>query len=133
MAGSSIQRISTSRFLGIEVARYEIVSSAFLASPASVLGTPAFDPYPGLIISVRIPGYSLAILPLLQFNGDTGSTSYSFSVSDNLAIASTGVSGTATGLQMCQTSGLALAEWIADIQNPAGAEHGITWKGCRSE
>jgi hypothetical protein len=105
---------------------YEIVSSAFLASPASLLASAIFDPWPGLIISVYIPGYALTGTAVVQFNGDTGAN-YSYAVSDLLAVA-TSLFGQ-TGFPVSQTANLAISQWVMNIQNVPSQTKGCFWQG----
>jgi hypothetical protein len=108
------------------MAHYEIISSNFLSAPAALLPSGVFDPYPGLIISAYIPGYSASGVALLQFNADTGAN-YSFSMSDDLAVV-TKANGQA-GIPLSVTANLAIAEWIMTIQNVGVQSKGLSWQG----
>lgn len=108
------------------MAKYEIIASVFLPSPAAILTTPVFDPFPGLIVSLYIPGYAASGTALLQFNADTGAN-YSYSISDNLA-AVTQFNAQA-GLPVSVTANLAIAEWVMNIQNVSVQTKGCLWQG----
>jgi hypothetical protein len=89
--------------------------------------TQTFDAENLLLIHIRISGYSASGVARVQFNGDTGTTAYAYSVSDNFAAPSTAVAGVAAGINVAQTAitgGRALISMI--IRNFPGQEHGIT-------
>lgn len=95
---------------------------------ASIIA-PAFDPENLLMVNIRIAGYSAASIARLQFNGDVGTTAYSYSVSENFAAPSTAVAAAAAGWNCATATGVARAMITFWIRNFPGQEHGGWWHG----
>jgi len=96
-----------------------IIAAASLSSPAASLVTQAFDPPILLKVFLFIPSFSVASVPRLRFNGDTGTTNYAYNVMDSNLIATvvtfTGLNGVAGA-----ADGILLAK--ANSVNPVGAQ-----------
>src|SRR5690349_7013002 len=81
---------------------------------ASVI-SPVFDPYDFLLVHVRIAGYSGASVARLRFNGDTGTTAYSYAVQEftgaatPVATGGSGIAAAASGWNVAVTTGVARA------------------------
>lgn len=108
----------------------KFVPLAYAIAGGSVasIATPAFDPENYLMVLVRISGYAGSGIAQLQFNGDTGTTAYSYRVSSNFAVATTGVATAASGIKVSQTAtGGARALVTFFIGNINGRPHGITY------
>jgi hypothetical protein len=108
----------------------QVISQASLSAPGASLSSVLLDPeWAVLQVKIRITGYSSSGTALIQFNNDTGSTLYAYSVSDNFAAAATGITGAATGLQVCQTANIPITNLVMLVSNIPGVEHGCTWNG----
>jgi hypothetical protein len=105
----------------------------FTAGAGPSLSTPAFDPLLLLKILIRVAGYSASSVARLRFNGDSGTTNYSYSVSENFSAPTTSTSGTASGVNLATTTGSSQSDIEVVILNSAGIEKGIFWQGvCNS-
>ena len=91
--------------------------------------SPVFDPPNRLEIDIRIVGYSAAATARLQFNGDTGTTAYAYSVSENFAAVTTAVSGVAAGWAVATTNQVVRSYITFHIRNVSGQVHGGWWVG----
>jgi hypothetical protein len=104
---------------------------AIAAGSVADLNTPSFDACNWLKVLVRIAGYGGSAIAQLRFNGDVGTTSYAYRVSNNFAAATTGVAGAASGIKVSQTATTNPRALLTfTIGNIAGRAHGITWQGC---
>jgi len=90
---------------------FTVIAVAGLGSPAPSLLTQAFDPYVLLQIFLIVPSQSISGVPILQFNGDTGTTSYAYNVTNGTTLAgivtlggATGIAGAASGISLAQTN-----------------------------
>lgn len=109
---------------------FRILARADNAGGASAqINTQVFDPANLLIVAIRITGYSAGSVARLQFNGDAGTTAYSYSVSENFAVPTTGVAAAAAGIVVATTTAVARGLIVFHIRNLPGQEHGITWHG----
>lgn len=81
-------------------ARVICVAGLGVAAPSLVTPWPIDPEYVLLEIFVLVPSLSISGVPIIQFNNDTGTTNYAFSVSDNGGTPVTGASGAATGIQL---------------------------------
>ena len=109
----------------------KLLGQATLAGAASSLTVGNFDPEPILLVIVRISGYSGAAIAQLQFNGDAGTTAYSYKVSTDLAAPTGAVAATAAGIKVSQTAttgARGLIEFF--ISNISGNPHAITYQSC---
>jgi hypothetical protein len=93
------------------MSQFSIVAVAGLAAPAPSLQTNQFDPYTLLQVFVLVPSQSIAGIPILQFNGDNGTTSYAYSVTNGTSLLGvvtlagiTGVAGAAQGIFLAQVA-----------------------------
>jgi hypothetical protein len=116
---------------------FQIVAVAGLAAPAPSLMTAQFDPYVLLQIFVLIPSQSVSGIPILQFNGDNGTTSYAYSVTNGTSLIGvvtlagiTGVAGAANGIFLAQsnTTGPVASELI--IGNGPSQAHVMMIQGA---
>jgi len=91
------------------------------------------DPY--LRIYVRVAGYTVSGFARLQFNGDTGTTAYSYTVS-TLAPAGTFTTKTAvaTSAAGIVVSAVAIAGprslMVFDVRNVNGQAHGVSYQSA---
>lgn len=99
------------------------------AGASASVPTAAFDPENLLMVDVRISGYSAGSVARLQFNGDAGTTAYSYSVSENFAAPSTGVAAAAAGINVATTTGVGRGLITFFIRNFIGQEHGLWFHG----
>jgi hypothetical protein len=89
----------------------QTLAVASLLSPAASLLTQQFDPYILLEVFINIPTQSISGIPILQFNGDTGTTAYAYSVTNGTSLAgvvtlagATGIAGAANGIFLAQVN-----------------------------
>jgi len=115
---------------------HSVVAVAGLGAPAPILATQTFALYSLLQVFFAIPSQSIAGIPLLQFNGDTGTTSYAYNVCSSTLVATvvtlagaTGVAGVASGLFLGQAAvtGPVVGELI--IGNGPNQPHAIMLNG----
>lgn len=97
--------------------------------------SPVFDPVDILVVRIRIAGYSAASVARLRFNGDAGTTAYSYSVNESTGAATpvntgaSAVAAAAAGINVAVTAQVARALTTFEIANVSGLEHGIIWHG----
>ena len=65
------------------------------AGTPSSIASDRFDAINYLRVFIRIAGYAGGAIAQLRFNGDSGTTAYSYRVSNNCAAATTAVAGAA--------------------------------------
>jgi hypothetical protein len=77
--------------------------------PAPSLITQSFADYVLLQVFVNIPSQSISGIPILQFNGDTGTTSYAYNILSSTLplgvvtpVGLTGIAGSANGIFLAQ-------------------------------
>lgn len=99
------------------------------AAPAAQLFSRVFDPFNILELDVMIVNYSASSTFRIQFNGDTGTTAYSYAVSENFAAPTNVTSGTAAGWAGATTNAVPRMLTTFRIQNFPGQPHGGWWKG----
>ena len=110
------------------------------AGASATVTSNVFDPPNQLIAVVRIAGYSISGIARLQFNGDTGTTAYSFSVVSFTGAATpvgTGLSEVSTVAAGIKVSSIAQttarAVMVFHIRNVSGQAHGIVYQSSDSE
>src|SRR5882762_11798076 len=115
---------STRSFLAIgedKVSQFTTVAVAGLGAPAPSLVTNAFDPPSLMQVFILVPSQSVLGIPILQFNGDNGTTSYAYNITGSTLplgivtlVGATGIAGTATGIFLAQsgTTGPIVSELI---------------------
>ena len=115
---------------------FSVVALAGLGTPAPSLVTPQFDPYTLLQAFILVPSQSISGIPILQFNNDTGTTSYAYSINNGTSALGvvtlggiTGIAGAAQGIFLAQaaTTGPIVSELV--IGNGASQAHGIMISG----
>jgi len=115
---------------------YSVVAVGGLSAPALSLNTQVFGTYSLLQIFVNIPSQSIAGIPVIQFNGDAGTTSYAYNISSSTLIANvvslvgaTGIAGVANGIFLGQTAvtGPVISELI--IGNGPSQAHAVMLNG----
>jgi hypothetical protein len=94
------------------------------------IATPTFDPLLLLKVLIRVAGYSASSIARLRFNGDSGTTNYSYAVSENFAAPTTSISGTASGWNIATTAGSSQSDVEITIVNSITIEKGAFWQGC---
>lgn len=99
------------------------------AGASAQVVAPVFDPENLLEIAIRIAGYSGASVGRLQFNGDAGTTNYSYGVMEGNGAPSTGVAGAAAGINCAVTTGVGRGLIVFRVRNFISQEHGIEWGG----
>jgi hypothetical protein len=82
-----------------------------------------------LKIYLRIAGYSAASIARLRFNDDTGTTAYSYSVSENFAVPSTGIAGVASGWNLATALADSQALFEITMVNSISIEKSGIWQG----
>ena len=99
------------------------------AGASATVVSNVFDPPNRLMVDVRIVGYSAASTARIQFNGDTGTTAYAYTVTENVAAVTTGVAGAAAGWAVATTNQVARSLITFFIRNVSGQVHGGWWQG----
>lgn len=107
-----------------------VLAIAGLSAPAASLATPVFDPQVLMIVYFLIPSLSAIGAPRIRFNGDTGTTAYAYSVSDNLIVPVTGIAGVASGIVLASSLLLTSAVWgTMTVGNGPSQNHALMWFG----
>jgi hypothetical protein len=97
------------------------------AGDSAGISTPVFDPALLLKVYLRIVGYSnAAAVGRLRFNGDTGNN-YGFSVAENFAASTTGVSTGGVGVATGANTNQAMVE--VTVFNLATIIKSMIWQG----
>jgi hypothetical protein len=118
------------------VSNYDLVAVAGLGSPAASLATNWFNIYQLLEVLIIVPSQSISGVPILQFNGDIGTTSYAYNIANNTlplgvvtVVGATGIAGAANGIFLAQaaTPGPILSRLM--IGNGPSAAHMMTISG----
>jgi len=113
-----------------------IVAVAGLGAPAATLVTPQFDPYVLLQVFILVPSQSVSGIPVLQFNGDVGTTSYAYNITGSTLplgvvtlVGATGIAGVANGIFLGKrgTTGPLVSELI--IGNGSSQAHAMMISG----
>lgn len=81
-------------------ARIIFTAGLSIAASSLVTGAPFDTECVLLEIFILITSLSVSGVPLLQFNGDTGTTNYAWSLQSNAGSVSSAASGTANGIQL---------------------------------
>jgi hypothetical protein len=118
------------------VSVFSIIAVSGLSSPASSLSTNQFDPYVLLQIFIQVSSQSVSGIPLLQFNGDNGTTSYAYSVTNGTSLAGvvtltgvTGISGVANGIALAQANTTAPVFSEITVGNGPSQSHVAMFQG----
>jgi hypothetical protein len=115
---------------------YQIVAVSSLSAPAPSLVTQAFDPFVLLKIFLNVPSQSIAGIPILQFNGDNGTTAYAYSVTNGTSLLGvvtlagvTGISGVAQGIFLAQSNTTGPVASKIDVGNGPSQNHTMMLSG----
>jgi hypothetical protein len=118
------------------VSYYSIVASGGLGAPAPTLNTQSFAAFVLLQVFVAIPSQSILGIPIIQFNGDTGTTSYAYNILSNTLplgvvtpVGAIGIAGVANGICLAQAgvTGPVVAELT--IGNGQSQSHAMMIRG----
>lgn len=99
------------------------------AGASAQLNSKTFDPFNFLTVDVFIVNYSATSTARLQFNGDAGTTAYSYSVMEGASAPTTAVAATAAGWAVATTNQVPRALITFRIQNFNGQSKGGVWTG----
>jgi hypothetical protein len=119
------------------VSYYSIVASGGLGAPAPTLNTQSFAACVLLQVFVAIPSQSILGVPVIQFNGDSGTTSYAYNILSNTLplgvvtpVGATGIAGAANGIFLAQSgvTGPVVAELM--IGNGPSQSHAMMISGA---
>src|SRR5260370_26461410 len=113
-----------------------IVAVASLSAPAPSLGTFQFDPFTLLTIFYFVPGLSVSGTPRIRFNNDSGTTAYSYNVTDGSLVATvvtlvgaTGIAAAADGILLSAVAATSAVGGELIVGNGNGQAHSIMMRG----
>jgi hypothetical protein len=93
------------------VSQFTTIAVASLSAPALSLQTNAFDPPTLMQVFILVPSQSVSGIPILQFNGDNGTTSYAYNITGSTLplgivtlVGATGIAGVANGIFLAQSN-----------------------------